>query len=708
MKKTLLLIAAVVALAACTKTVEVPVEVEVEKIIDILTLNAAQVRVPNVAVDQPISFTTEDAWTISSDVDWITFDKTSGAAGSNTLTMKVAKNEGYNTRTGRVTLSTTHSGTTKSTVFTVVQSETEVFNTTIACRVDFTEQDIAVDFNSNLTPEVKVVEGDWLTVVQTKAEPVDGKIVVHVAKNEELDARTGSFTVAAGSSIQTYNVIQASQYAAASSATALFLGNKQFMYDNSTYAWSEFAQFAVQFATAEGNVTLALNVDPAIEDVTKIPTGEYKIDETGAFAPATFSIKSATPEIYYYTTVVSGEKEMDIMDGTITVSEAGGIYSVVAELTDLAGTSHLYSYKGELAATDESFGMRVYSAQERGQYYTYYTTQTYESLLGFQFNKPFPGLEHYISYMSMSLYSAALDKDLPTGTFTFAIPEVDANLPYSNGTTVANAGTFNVTGCENRLESWGTATYAAKEGSTFDIAKQDNGLYTFKFNITIVRTPAEGEAEEIVLDKTFTDVYCGQLEDMGMRPTPDSEAIELVNGGFNAKYSGFYYGDIFGDGGHLVAFGWNTINNSAYELFLTLNVGAFEFTPTAGKMPKAAQAELGTGPRYSTESIPDGTYNYAEAYNKDALQLLPAYHKGTASRGYLKNLYSGSIFYIVGGSVTFANGIPTFNLDAVNKDGVTTHISGSFETTPNMIDCSYMSSANRLNFAIKPYVVPTE
>ena len=707
MRKALLLIAAVVALAACTKTVEVPVEVEVEKIIDILTLNAAQVRVPNAAVDQPISFTTEDAWTIASDADWITFDKTSGAAGSNSLTMKVAKNEGYNTRTGRVTLSTTHSGTTKNTVFTVVQSETEVFNTTIACRVDFSEQDIAVDFNSNLTPEVKVVEGDWLTVAQTKGAPVDGKIVVHVAKNEELDSRSGSFTVAAGSSIQTYNVVQASQYAAASSATALFLGNKQFMYDNATYTWNEFAQFAVQFATAEGDVTLALNVDPAIEDVTKIPAGTYNIDETGAFAPGTFSIKSASPEIYYYTSVVSGEKELDIIDGTITISETGGIYSVVAELTDIAGTSHLYSYKGELAATDESFGMRVYSAQERGQYYTYYTTQTYETLLGFQFNKPFPGVERYISYMSFSLYTAAIDANLPTGSFTLAVPEVDATLPYSNGTTVANAGTFYMTSCENRTESWGEASYALKEGSILEIVKQDNGLYTFKFNMTIVRTPAEGDAEDIVLDRTITDVYCGQLVDMGMSPAPDSETVEFVNGGFNAKYSGYYYGDVYGDGGHIIAFGWNTINNSSYELFITFNVGANEFTPTAGKMPKAVQAELGTGPRYSTESIPDGTYTYAEAYNKDALQLLPGYNK-TTCRAYLKNLYSGTIFYIVGGSVTFASGTPTFNIDAVSKTGATTHISGSFPTTPNMIDCSYMATSYKQGFSIKPYVVPAE
>ena len=279
MKKVLLLIAAAVAFAACTRTVEVPVEVEVEveKIVDILTLNAAQLQVPNKAVEQPISFTVEGDWTISSDADWITFDKTSGSKGSNNVTMKIAKSENYDARTGRVTLSSTHGTTTKNTVFTVVQSQVEVFNTTVALGIDYAEQDITVDFNSNLTPEVAIVYGDWLTVTRTKAAPVDGKIVLHATENADIDARVGVFTVFAGNSLQTYRVVQASQYASATSATAEFLGNKQNMY-NSAAGWTEFAQFGIRFETQEGIVTLALNVDPAIEDVTKVPAGTYTMD----------------------------------------------------------------------------------------------------------------------------------------------------------------------------------------------------------------------------------------------------------------------------------------------------------------------------------------------------------------------------------------------------------------------------------------------
>ena len=214
MKKTLILLAALLAFAAC-KPVEVEVikEVEVEKIVDILSLNAAQLRVPNSAVEQPLSFTTTDAWTISSDVDWITFDKTSGNSGSSNVTMKVAANSAYDTRTGRVTLSTSRDGTAKNTVFTVVQSQVEVFNTTVALGIDYAEQDITVDFNSNFTPEVAIVDGDWLTITRTKAAPVDGKIVLHAAENADLDARVGVFTVLAGNSLQTYRVVQASQYA---------------------------------------------------------------------------------------------------------------------------------------------------------------------------------------------------------------------------------------------------------------------------------------------------------------------------------------------------------------------------------------------------------------------------------------------------------------------------------------------------------------
>ena len=158
MKKSIMILAALALLgsAACTKTEikEVEVEKVVEKVVDLLSLTATQLQVGNEGVVQPIAFTTEDAWTITSDQNWVTFDKASGAAGSSTVNMTVAKNPDFATRTARVTLSVTHENATKTTVFTVVQSEEQVFSTSTEYRIDFEEQDIAVDFNTNLTPEV--------------------------------------------------------------------------------------------------------------------------------------------------------------------------------------------------------------------------------------------------------------------------------------------------------------------------------------------------------------------------------------------------------------------------------------------------------------------------------------------------------------------------------------------------------------------------
>lgn len=708
MKKALLLLAALAAFAAC-KPVEVEVikEVEVEKIVDILSLNAAQLRVPNSAVEQPLSFTTTDAWTISSDVDWITFDKTSGASGSSNVTMKVAANSAYDTRTGRVTLSTSRDGTAKNTVFTVVQSETEVFNTAVECRVDYTEQDIAVDFNSNLTPEVAIVEGaEWLTITRTKAAPVDGKIVVHVALNEELDSRVGSFTVAAGSSIQTYNVMQASQYAAASSATALFLGNKQDMYDSENWVFRQFAQYAVQFATAEGDVTLVLNVDPEAESFTKIPAGEYKMDESVTYAPGTYSIQCGDGK--YVTTVVSDGKAMEVIDGTITVEDKGSSTAIVAELVDVAGTSHLYSYAGELVAEDVSLGMRVNQKDYNGQYDTFFATQAEKSTFCFQLNKALPGNERWISYFYAYVYSEPGNTGVPTGKFTYEVPQKNTELAYSNGTLEAHPGTFTFGYPGTPISEDGVSyDVSTEESPSFEIIKEDEeGFYTVVVDLVVKRT--EGDAiENIPIKGTFNNVFIGNLNDNASRPVPDSEEVVIVNGGMNPMTQGQYYGDRFNDGGHLAQFGWGTVNDNAYYVMLLVNFGSDALTPSAGTISAAYRDELGATPRYIRDNIPDGTYTYSDTYDKDSKQLLHGYYSGSA-RGYVKNNYSGTVFHIVGGSVIFKDGVPTFDLQTVSASGKTAHFTGSLVPNMTNLDCNYQHSSYRSKLTIEPYEVPAQ
>lgn len=713
MKKVLLLIAAVVALAACTKTVEVPVEVpvEVEKIVDLLTLNATSIQVSNAGAVQPMSFTTEDAWTIASDADWIAFDKASGNAGSSTVNMTVAKNEAFDSRTGRVTLSTTHNGTTKNTVFTVVQSPVEVFNTTVALGIDFTEQDIEVDFNSNLTPEVAIVDGDWLTITRTKAAPEDGKIVLHAAENADLDARVGVFTVFAGNSLQTYKVVQGTQYTSASNGSAVFLGNKQDMGEKGGAPTREMAQFGVQFETPEGLVTLALNVDPAIEDVTKLPVGEYTLDESSQYVPGTFSLQSTGLHEKYYTTVTANGKDMEVVDGKVTVAENAGKYSIVAELTDIFGVTHLYSYKGDLVATDDSLGARPYQADYRGQYYTYFTTKAEESVFCFQFNKALPGNDVWISYMYFNVFSEPGYTGVPTGKFTYEVPVDNPELDYLNGKTDAHPGTFTVSSPGTPVYEQGIS-YAIKTDSapSFEIVKEEEeGCYTLIIDVVITRTEGESSVD-IPFKNTFNRVYIGELGDIGVRVIPDGSAV-FENGGMNSTTAGQYYGDIYHDGGHIVCGGCQTINTSAYEVYFTLNLGAKALTATSGTISTKYRDELGETPRYCTESIPDGIYSYAEVYDKDALQLLPAFvdgKNGPVSRAHVKNNYSGTVFHIVGGSITFAGGKPIFDLDTVSDKGETAHFTGSYTPSGSRFDFNYQHSSYRNVFHIQPFVVPTE
>ena len=679
MKKTLLLLAAIVALAACVKTVEVPVEVEVEveKIVDLLTLNATSIQAPNAGVVQPMSFTTEDAWTISSDAAWISFDNTSGSAGSSTVNMTVAKNEGYDARTGRVTLSCSHGTTTKNTVFTVVQSETEVFNTTQVLNIGFKEQDIAVEFSSNLTPEVTIADGEWLTVVQTKAAPEDGKIIVHAAKNEGDNARVGTFTIFAGNSLQTYKVVQASQFASASTATAEFLGYKQDMYNNETYWTDGFAQFGIKFETPEGLVTLALNVDPEIEDVTKVPAGKYVMDEAGTYEPGTFSVKAAGLNEQYYTTVTVDGEDMEVMSGTVIVEEEAGQYTIVATLVDASGDSRMYRFQGELVATDSSFGMRVYEAKTRGQYYTYFASKAYETILGVQFSKAIPGVEHYISYMGFSIYTASSDGNLPTGTFTYAVPENDATLGYPNGILQAAPGTFQMTGCENRFESWSDVTYAVKDGeNTIEIVKQDNGRYTIKFNMTIVRTPAEGDAEDIPFNVTLTDVYCDALADMGMVPHPDGDFNFSTL--LNSNYMPRWYGDAYKTGCKVFHFfGFSNIN-SDYDVYLALNVKDDEWV-----------FEQNFNNRYCNTPFKVGTFTFSWTPGENTLLPIKNYHR-------IMNKYTGHTYIVTGGSITLTSDTITYDLTAT-YDGKSYHFGGSHEAKLYYIQDKHTTAAPTLD-----------
>ena len=667
MKKYLLFAGALlVAALGCTKTViqEVEVEKEVEKIVDLLTLNATQLQVANEGVVQPLSFTTEADWSIASDKDWITFDKASGSAGSSTVNMTVAANPDYDARTARVTLT----ASSKSTVFTVVQSAVTTFGASLSYKVDYTEQDITIAYNTNLTPTVKVEDGvSWLSVTKTKAAPTDGEIVVHVARNDELDSRSGSFTVTVGNTSQTYVVLQASQYAAATSASALYLGNSQDMYDDENNVFKAINQFAILFSTAEGDVILVLNGDPALENVTSVPAGEYTIDETGQHAAGTFSIQSGSEK--YYTTVVSGDKEMTVIDGSVSVTENAGKYSVVATLMDIAGAQHMYSYQGELKVEDASFGAQITEASDYGDYNTYFTSKAKETHLNLRINKAPAGGEHWLSYMTFYIFTASSDGQIPVGKFTYSVPETDASQGYAKGVTQARYGSFYIYSTGKTVWESGVS-YGVKEGSspTLEITRQDDGRYTVKLEATIVRTEVTYDDNwnelsrtetEIPYNVTFADLYAEALADSGLHPCPDGNHDFTMVWNSN-YYMPFWYGDAFGTGCHAYTFGWNYADFE-YNIYLALNVkdDDWEFVQNFS--------------RYCNTPFRRGTFTFSATPGENTLVPVVNYHR-------ILNTYTGHTYQIVGGSITLTDTDVTYDLTAT-YNGQEYHFGGGHPAT---------------------------
>ena len=430
------------------------------------------------------------------------------------------------------------------------------------------------------------------------------------------------------------------------------------------------------------------------------------MDEAELHPAGTFFVK--TEGVKYYTTVRNGENEMEIIDGKINVIKAGDNYTIVAELTDGESVSHVYSYQGEIVVTDDSLGMRTSSADYKGQYETFFATKTEQVSFCFQINKALPGNERWISYFYAYVYSEAGNTGVPTGKFTYEVPQDNPDLGYAHGTLVANPGTFYL-GYPGTPVSEDGVSYeiSTEQTPSFEIIKEDeDGFYTLVVDFVVKRT--EGEAVELIPIKgTFPNVYIGTLSDTSLRPVADSEEVTIINGGMNPMTQGQYYGDVFNDGGHLAQFGWSLANDGSYYIFLLVNFGSTALVPTAGTITAAYRDELGATPRYYRGAIPDGTYKYSDTYDKDAKQLLHGTYNNSA-RGYIQNIYSGTVFHIVGGSVTFTDGVPTFDIQAVSAKGATAHFTGSLVPSMTNLDFNYQHSTFRNRLSLAPYVVPAE
>ena len=637
MKKLALIATAVMTMMAvgCQETLQ-----------ESLEMTSSEKSVAVEGETSPLSFTASSAWTIASDADWVTFDRTEGEAGDVTVEMTVAANDGYESRTAKVTITMG----AKSNVITITQAGRAEFAIETVYNISAEAQtiDFAIESNIEYTYEISEDAQSWIKIVpESKAAPASSTLSFSVDENI-LTPREGKIFVEAGENIYSLVVKQRGAGDEMTTATATYLGNTMFIYDYSSYAYTSFHEYVIALTSKDGNseVYLAINVAEQDDYLTAIPVGEYVVDATGAHTENTFSIKPLDRTERYYTTIKKNGVETEVVDGVISISNTDGTYLITATLYDATGTSYSYIYSGEIdTIVDESFGAMFYSMSFNNTYDTYYSTKSNQWYIALSVSSAPSADVPYLQYITFTINGPTGEisdpENIPEGTYTYAeVTYIDSEYP--NGITDAKPNTFYLeyaNDVDQNECTWG-------EGSEIIITKNEDGTYNIEFTNTKVTSSVSGTFDYNV---TFKNLAIGTV-DRGSEPKPDGDT-EFTSF-FNA--SGLWYANRFNESGNAFVLSLNLID---YVVELSLNANAtYEFNNS----PR---------PGYSTNPIPYATYTYSETASADNLILPAMYVMSDGSIGLyatITNNYTGSKFVITGGTLTIDAGTFIFDLTASN------------------------------------------
>lgn len=197
---------AIMTIFACTPTTEPVVK-------PVLEVSTSKMTFNSFGGERPLTITTNNAWTVAADVDWITFDSENGDASAEPqqVMVYVDENKAVNTdpRTGKITV--TSGGLTHE--VEVSQSATEfVAELSVSLEtLSAVAAGEALTFNvtSNVAWTVSS-EAEWLTFSPASGEAsVDAATVtVTVAANDVEQARTATITVAGEGVEETISLTQ--------------------------------------------------------------------------------------------------------------------------------------------------------------------------------------------------------------------------------------------------------------------------------------------------------------------------------------------------------------------------------------------------------------------------------------------------------------------------------------------------------------------
>ena len=617
--------------------------------IDVLTMGSTEINVSYQGAKQTLSFSTNAAWTIEADENWVSFDAEEGTAGDAEVVMTIAANTTYETRTAVVTI--TAGG--KFTEYVIKQGYASEFAADMKVNLDFKAQAFKIDVNSNLAYEVTLSEGaeSWITSDDlTKAAPEKKTLTFNVAMNTG-ETRSAVIYIKAEGVSQTVLVTQGPvEPIHMTSVKATYLGKTSYIYDSENWIYPEFDEHFLEFANESGDkLTISLNNKMSENALAAIPAGKYVADASGAHQASTFTLNDGSAK-YYTSATVSGVS-LDVVDGTVSVEVSGESYKIVAELYDVSGVSYSFDYSGELPEMeDKSFGADIVPTFD-GQYDTYFTTKANKWSVTFYISKKAPGADVFLQYFQVDFYSPEnVDPAvLPEGTYTLATPETSTEFTYANGITLAEPGMM--TYFYGNDSDYNTVD--ALEGSKIVVTKNTDGTYNFAVDFKLHNWYWDEEYNRVDISDfdyaaEFKNIEIGEVPAGGMNPTPDADAVFSTV--MSSQYVGLWWGDKWETGGSAFTIGFSgAAVNSVYEIYLTINQSVpYNFDPTFGG-------------RYSVVPLETGVYTFSKTPAAGERSLVPVLYGTTNSYCYVMNSYTGSKMPITGGSITL-------NADTIEYD----------------------------------------
>lgn len=686
-----------VAAAACQE----------EPLPDAVTPSSIEIPVLSVGGGTTVSFSTNCAWTASSDASFVTISPESGDAGDASITLTVTPNDTFEERVATVKVV---AGSITS-VYKVRQAYTLVFgaSTDKPLSISAEEQTFAIQVTANEAYKV-AVEGDWLTYLPaSRAVPVTSAASFKASANSGLEKRTATITITSASgAVLKYAVEQAVAEGAMKIASVKYISNVEDTYNPVENAVSFHSEYELEFDTEDGKVFLAINTAEVEKPLESVPAGEFEVDASNSHAAGTFSVAGAK----YYTKILDGEREIAVVDGEVNIEKDGNVYSVTAALMDASEKISTYVYKGEFPAVeDASTGCSYSKVDYQGDYYTYFAS----GAKGYNFSL-YPSDSavdaDYPYYIYFTVYGdKTLDeKTVPTGKFTLDLDPEYIDSPYRCGTVNYKPGTITACSAYGKLDPENGKYYNFDiPEMTVEIANVSGTVYSVKIDAKMkgkvtdyIYDENTGETTQKVLGETeFTysktfEINIDGISDNVPRPAPDVD-VTFTYCFPSSNYTGFWYGSPYENiNSQAWVVGWSNSVNGNY----TVNLPIISETDC----PWTYEYNFANN-RYCNTPLPDGVYTYAPGYEPVAQSI--GNWKMVSRKAYVQNGYTGTVTYVKSGTVTFADGKVTFDLQCASADGsVNVKFDGSFDTAPNLFQ-NYTTSASRKAQATWA-VAPTE